>query len=355
MPTMPNQLKEILPPDNLSSILESPIRDQSHPVKWLLQNEGAGERQELVNTNTALRHILKTDPTWVNRQVPRLCDTENYENAAGALGEIRAYGYMLEAGIRVRPIPEDNAESTPDYEIEDGLAQVEVNAKQIHGAMASDLERFNQGHPGSEDELSITRVSGQTGLTTRIIVVDPCGRPASGENITENVISKICGIKRNETQFSSLRTSILWVDFQGEHWHLHTMVDQASPINSWNGEFYSGAIWYALYGWRGAPIFEHAGPDGSSPGSIVRMRHDGRYRLASKVDATIFSCPRHTILLENQNSTKRINEDLLKKIICLPWFRFESSYTRWPVDNLAQMIDLQRHSIENLRTQIERD
>ncbi|MCB2141365.1 hypothetical protein KQH29_00315 [bacterium] len=349
---MPNHLESLLSEDTLQAILASPPRDQLHPVRWLLQNDRKGMRQEYVNTNRALDWILRSDQPWVDRQLPRLSSTVNYEEVAGALGEIRAYGYMLEAGIIVEPVHESD-ESTPDFEIEEKSAQVEVNTKQMHEATARELDRFNQGQPGSEDESFKFLRDKEREIGGRIIVIDPCGRPEPGENVAENVISKICGIKARETQFSDTRPSILWLDFQGEHWHLHNMVDQVNPINTWNGEFYAGAVWYGLYGWKGAPIFEHASPDWQPPTSIVAMRHDGRFRAGTKVDAVVLSCPRHTVVLENPFSVKPISSELWTKTICLPWFRYEASYPRWPSDDLAQVIELQKERIESLSQQMD--
>ena len=73
----------------------------------------------------------------------------------------------------------------------------------------------------------------------------------------------------------------------------------ATPINTWNCGFYSGPLWYALYGWKGIPIFE-----GESIYSSVIIRHDGRFRMETKIDAVICSLPRCTMIFDNPFTKK---------------------------------------------------
>ncbi len=57
--------------------------------------------------------------------------------------------------------------------------------------------------------------------------------------------------------------------------------DSVFPLRTWHEKVYSGELWYGFYGKKGIPIFEGL--------SSVLMRHPGRYRDNSKIDACIVS------------------------------------------------------------------
>ena len=114
-----------------------------------------------------------------------------------------------------------------------------------------------------------------------------------------------------------------------------------------NNAFQSGELWYAFYGWKDAPIYEEFRLD-MLFGDVVKMRHDGRFRQDTKLDAVIISFSGDTIILENPYSQKPIKPWLWKRLVLLPRFNFEMSYTNWPAVNLRQRIELEEEKLKKL-------
>ena len=83
-------------------------------------------------------------------------------------------------------------------------------------------------------------------------------------------------------------------------------------------------------------------------GDVVKMRHDGRFRQETKLDAVIISFSGDTIILENPYSKKPIQPWLWKKLVLLHRFNFEMSYTNWPAVNLIQRIELEQEKLKKL-------
>jgi hypothetical protein len=184
----------------------------------------------------------------------------------------------------------------------------------------------------------------------------PLGRPKIVKTITENplietiteeAISKLASIKQTERQMSSEETSILWLDFQDEIWNLLDTRDRVLPLKTHNNAFQSGELWYAFYGWKDAPIYEEFRWD-MLLGDVVKMRHEGRFRQDTKLDAVVISFSGDTIILENPYSQKPIKPWLWKRLVLLPRFNFEMSYTNWPAVNLRQRIELEKEKLIGL-------
>ena len=341
---MTDQLKQFLElsESEIENIRNTSIKDRCHPVKRLLYPKDRGERdfQVIKNTERALRHLQQHHTQWLRNLKPRLLNIDDYSNSSGALGEIRAFGAILEAGISVEPIIENGA----DFGVEDNQEKVfiEVHSKQLHDKESESLEKFYNDLRNERTESD--RNTGWVIAEHRTV---PYGKPQEGENVTENAISKLCAIKQREHQMSTDYTSIIWLDFQDELWELLDTVDRVLPVRTWNRAFYSGALWYAFYGWEDAPIFEHFRLD-RLLGDVVKMRHPGRFRNSTKLDAVIISFSRNTVILENPFSKKAIKPSLWKKLIFLPWFNFEYSYTNWPAVNLRQRIELEQEKLIGL-------
>jgi len=351
---MTDQLKHLFNFDDLEikKIENTTIKDRWHPVKRLLHSRARSGRDERVifNTEIALRHILEHHEKWLMSLKPRLLYVDDYSTPSGALGEIRAFGYLLRTGVSVNPV----GKAGSDFLLSEGeeKAFVEVHSRQSNPDEAKALENFykkilrNIAPYGKANQ-------GSYFLEHRTV---PLGRPkirktkdgeTIHETITENAISKLASIKATEHQISPDETSILWLDFQDEIGDSLDTRDRVLPLITHNNAFHSGELWYAFYGWKDAPIYEEFRLD-MLMGDVVKMRHDGRFRQDTKLDAVIISFSGDTIILENPYSQKPIKPWLWKWLVLLPRFNFEMSYTNWPAANLRQRIELEEEKLKKL-------
>lgn len=309
----------------------------SHPIKSILFPDN--NHSPLVNnTMRALRII---DKNWILSKKDRLLNLKKYDAAASVLGEIRAYGYLMECRLSVKSIS-IKSKPTPDFEIENGNEKVLV---EVYNKLYDDKEL------NALDEFHSEKISLKQGqVISRMHSVFPFGKPKSGENVSENAISKLASTKdeKKKKQLSENHTSILWLDFQDDVWWIFD-VNRVFPIITRDGLIHSGAIWYAFYGWKGAPIFERHNLELIRIGAYPKMKHEGRFRQTTLVDAVIMVFPKHTVILENPNSLKPVKPWLWEKLISLPNFNYEYSYLNWPKDNLKKRVELQKQLIKALQ------
>ncbi|MEG3955152.1 hypothetical protein [Microcoleus sp. herbarium2] len=344
---MTDKLKHLFNFDDLEikKIENTTIKDRWHPVKRLLHPRAKFVRDDLViyNTEIALRHILEHHENWLMSLKRRLLDVDDYSTSSGALGEIRAFGYLLWAGVSVNPV----GKAGSDFLLSEGeeKAFVEVHSRQSNSDEAKALENF-YNKLRKKDSHGKANQGSYFWDQHRTV---PLGRPKIGETITENAINKLASIKGKEHQMSPDETSILWLDFQDEIWDGLDTRDRVLPLRTStpNNAFQSGELWYAFYGWKDAPIYEEFRLD-MLLGDVVKMRHDGRFRQDTKLDAVIISFSGDTIILENPYSQKPIKPWLWKMLVLLPRFNFEMSYTNWPAVNLKQRIELEQEKLKKL-------
>ena len=139
---MTNELKLLLDDAEIECITNTTLKDRCHPVKRLLDPRDEVERdfQVIANTERALRHLKQHHTQWLMNLKPRLLNIDDYSTSSGALGEIRAFGYILEAGISVKPISRNGA----DFLVEDNQEKVliEVHSKQLHDKESESLEKL---------------------------------------------------------------------------------------------------------------------------------------------------------------------------------------------------------------------
>ena len=330
---------QFLSGDQINIIANAPRKDRSHPTKKLFCNDNKN-LYVYYNTEFALSKILSEDKPWLESQKDKLSAIDDYSTASAAIGEIRAYGYLIGAGFQVAPITPSKNDNTPDFVIKNSEGEeieVEVNSKQYSEDESLELEKFN----------SQTNSAQHSSTTIREHVVTPFGKPKPGENVTENVISKLTAIKQNEKQFSPDKPSILWLDFQDELWTLGLKVDSTQPIRTWREEFYSGELWYAFYGKKGLTIFEQSSVEPRIKSNIT-MRHEGRYRYDSKIDATIISLPEHTVILENPFSKNKLPNWFWDSAVFINRLNFENSWTNWPENRLKERIETEEDRIKEL-------
>ncbi len=344
-------VNSIFDPSEIDLVKNIPIKDRQHPLKRLLFPQDEWSNQVAVNTERALRQILfsKNGPGKLYREwKSRVLDIDDYSNSSSALGEIRAFGNLLSTGLPIKRISKSGA----DFSIENDNNRVliEVFSKQSDISESDKLDKFNN-RPLAERAYN-TKTSLNSDAVDWFIdthSTTPFGQPKNiKESITENAISKLASIKNKEHQISETETSLLWLDFQDETWNLLATPERIFPIRTWNRGFYSGEFWYAFYGWKGAPIFEDFRNDISPSRRLFRMRHEGRFRTNTKLDAVVISLKRNTFILENIYSKKPLEKSVLERLIFLPWFNIEHSYTKWLEPNLEQRIELEKQRIISL-------
>lgn len=323
--------------DEKQAVRGYPSKDRRHPTKRLLFPEDR-DRQVATNTDIALAFVTRTHQDWLQIVKPRLLVNPDFSESSATWGEIRALGYLLNANIDVSFPEVKKDQKRPEFILDfDGKKViVEVKSEQMNAGEARELEEFHKA----------TETPSKQGFTSNIKVITPCGRPGENENVTINAIHKLAQIKSNETQVSETIPSILWVDLQDEAWGLVMNPDSTFPIRSWKGAFCSGEFWYAMYGWKGAPVYE-------SIYEIIEMPHDGRFNQKTRFDAVVFSLERSVFMLENHNSSKPLPVEAIQAFLRLPWFRFEHCHLNWPANNLKSRIACEKDRILSLKNNIE--
>ncbi len=341
-PSSITSLSGFLTPQEMQKVTTIMGHARPHPIFLLLEREN-GTSQHRVNVDIALRQVSNADRAWLDRMKPRMIG-QNVTEASAALAELRAYGYLLGAGFSVTPVAPTKKMATPEFEVRDGNDRfiVEVHAKQQNTKTEEDLER----HRAAVAETH--REPGR--ITTHVHVVHPWGRPSvnkPGDSTTKNAISKICAIKGSERQLRSDMSSIVWMDFQD----LHTLdmaltAEQFSPLLSSQEHITSGAIWYALYGWKGAPVFEHVHYSHLDlPSQIQRMEHDGRFRLSNVVSAVIVSLPNATLLAETPRKERQLPPSVRLRFLGLPHAGIQHSIAEWSAGQVAATLIAGANSI----------
>lgn len=288
---------------------------------------------------------------WLHSLRPRLIRLDDPEEAAAALAELRVYGGLLRAGFEVSPVPR-RGDSTPDFVADagDGPVVVEVFAKHQDEDQKELLEDLERGKGRSDIERSTTKLQHAT-MTTATTVLQPGGAPDAdkpNDSTQANLISRLCAAKGNEAQFPTEGPSLLWIDLRNfGPWPEALALEQATPLISGRDGLTSGALWYAFYGWRGAPIFEE---DFFPEDRVVPMGHNGRFRLQgkrkSRLSGTVVTLHEGTILLENPWASHKLPPRARRHCERLPWFDLSRSACDWrPGDALAS-VELGRRQIE---------
>lgn len=312
-------------------------KDRRHPWRRLFFPHEE-DTAFIDNSSHALGLIFERDKGWIERKKRQLRSVQSFEAASSLLGEIRAYGSLLSVGLETRPA-KVGSKSEPDFLVESNVF-VEVHTKQSEPSEAYALERFN---PGSQ-----LTTRGLTGIHPN----SPFGAPNRDDSVTRIAIQKLAQIKQKEeevkNQFSVLNPSILWLDFQDETWNRILDASSAKPLTVWNEEYYSGPLWYAFYGWTGAPVFQGETKLQRPRRTVNRMEHEGRFRRGTKIDAVVASLPRDTIILENPLSKKPIQSWIGDKLASLPNYNSDCSFVDWPNGNLSARVAAQTALLEAL-------
>ena len=297
---------------------------------------------------------------WLERKKPMLLDQKDVNNSSAAMAEIRTFGGLLEAGFDVNPVPEDKKESTPDFYGRVGSQQVAFEvAVKLQDRELDELERqiydakWGKGTVPEGVSHSVHR-SDQILVTSFESASQPFGSPnpkKKDDSVQTNAISRACGIKRDEQQLPDDGASVLVVDFNdfGNPLAPLTLIEQAGPIIAGIDGFTSGALWYAYYGWKRAPVFEGD--------RCFRMQHDGRFRLTgekkSKLSAVLLMMPEHVVCFENGAAVCPLVEDTRLCITRFPWFELKHSLLEWEPGDVERQVELHRHMIGRLEARFE--
>ncbi len=320
-----SSVTEFLTAEEQSTLKKTVAGKRPHPTGLLLLRE-EGRSQEAANTNRALKQVSLVDQSWLHKMKPRMIG-KNLTDSAAALAELRAYGSLREAGYEVTPV-RVLEKPTPDFMISDGKVSsvVEVHAKQFFEETEKQLLQHHKW---------VTEQPKSPGVAVYTHVVHPFGKPIPGkpgDTVTANAISRICAIKQREHQFPEDMSSILWLDFQDLFtWNMSMTVDQFRPVISWNEHLTSGALWNGLYGWKGAPIFEHCHYSQLDlPSQIGQMRHDGRFLQPKKrLSAVITSLPTATVLAESPVKERQLPREIRLRSLGLPHAGIHRSIAEW--------------------------
>lgn len=291
---------------------------------------------------------------WLKTKTAKLLDQNDVNNASAAMAEIRTFGGLIEAGFDVKPVPETD-EKTPDFIAQIGhqAVAVEVAAKhqdreadelqgRIHDAMHGD---------GPVPEGVGHHVHRGRGVSIRMLesVQQPGGRPDPSkpdDSVQANMISRVCAIKGGEHQIPDDLAAVLVVDFNdfGNPLTPFTLIGQTAPAIASRDGFTSGALWYAFFGWKGAPVLEGD--------KRVKMGHDGRFRMQgdrkSKLSAALLVMPEHVVCFENPSAPFPLAEDTRLSIARFPRFDLKHSVLEWTPGAVERRVELDGGMIARL-------
>jgi hypothetical protein len=305
-------------------------------------------------TNEAVCRVesAKEGAQWLESLKPRLMPVAGHSAIASAMAELRCYGALLEAGYDVVPVPTAQ-HPTPDFEVRGpkGCMFVEVASKQEDGDQTKISQQIADGETPEGVERGTMEERHGVNIKTTERVVHPFGAPNPNkpEDSTQaNAISRLCAVKGKETQAQD-STTLLWIDLRElGQWPEICTPDQFDPINTGRrgGALTSGFIWYALYGWKGAPIFEEVY---SGQEKIVIMGHNGRFsdrEKYSRYAGVVVCIPKATAFFENPYGTAPLTNLLRIRLHALPWFDIARSVASWAPNLAGSSTNLSRKMIE---------
>ena len=340
----------IVTPEEIERLYQSRSLGAGHPLIALAKSEAHQEVK--TNTERAARGILRTNPDWLSKVKARLIDTSDPSNASSALGEIRAYGALLETGMAIRMNPYVPGKNViPEFEVDggDGATIVEVHSRQLDRAQAKALEK-HRAHLHAEHKIAVEEAKrdGKVGVvTSSTIGVVPLGAPdrsKAGDSVLTNAISRICGIKNDDKQIDPAKPFVLWLDLQDPLvWGAGLSEQQFAPIytQSRDGRVGTGALWFALYGRKSDPMIEMFGLDYRQ----TAMLHEGRFALSPKISAVVYSLPDATVLMESPSAAMPLPARFRGSLLKAPSFRLDFSLCDWKPGLVRSQSDLGRELV----------
>jgi hypothetical protein len=350
MNTMPDYLG-IIAPQEINQVQKAIAAGTRHPLLALARSESAN--QVATNTEAAARHVFRKNESWLRALKPRLLDRTDTANASSVLGEIRAYGALLETAMKVTPAPTvPGSNVSPEFEADagDGSIIIEVHSRQLDAAQVQALEQHRQDleqkHKANVDK---SKAAGKSRVvTSSAIGVTPFGAPDGlkpGDSVLTNTISRICNIKKGDKQIDPAKPFILWLDLEDPivwGW-LSISLAQLVPVytEQKDGAVGAGGLWYALYGKKGDPMLEMQGLDYRR----ASMLHDGRFTLSPMISAVVYALPKATVLFENPAPINRLPQNCRISLLKTPFFRLEYSCCEWALGLVESEVHLQKRKV----------
>lgn len=297
-------------------------------------------------------------PDWLRKLKPRLVPPAERSEIASAMAELRCYGALLEAGYDVVPVPTNPHQPTPDFQVRrpNGAAiDIEVASKQEDGAQTIISERVAVGETPEGVERGVMEGRGAR-IETTIREVHPFGAPnpdKPDDSTQANAISRLCSVKGKEHQAKNV-TSLLWIDLRElGPWPSATDARQCEPIivGRRGGVLTSGAVWYAHYGWKGAPIFEEDAPGREKH---VRMGHNGRFADPDKparYAGVVVNLAETTAFFENPDVSVPLPDELRVCLHALPNFDVARSVASWTAGQAQASVDWGHRMIDAFHSQ----
>ena len=332
----------ILTPKEVEDLRSKRSGNWIHPVVSLALDSTRGV--VAANTERAGRIVLQANEAWLNSLRQRLLETSDLTNASSALGEIRAYGSLLETGMVVKPAPAVSGKPvSPEFEVQagDGPVIVEVHSKQMHPA---ERKKLDDQHKRLQAKVAQAIESGEkSGEPQNEVVADaaeiqPLGAAdpnKAGDSDVANGISRVAGIKDKEKQIDHQKPFVLWLDMQDPAvWGLPLAQEQLLPIYSLgtDGHVGAGILWHALYGRKGEPYISMQGFDFKA----IPMLHEGRFYQTMKahggptrISAIVISLPETVALMEHPEPIMRLPSKFRQALTRITAFRLEYSHCDW--------------------------
>jgi hypothetical protein len=291
--------------------------------------------------------------SWLKDLIPRLANLDSIDDPASALAEIRAYGALMAAGFVVTPIARDKDDTTPDFlaDADDGDVVIEVCAKHQDN-QETELQRAVHD-PNAELPPGVTRRTETTdrgSITMTMFEMMPAGKPdpnKPNDSVQANMVSRVCAIKQKEAQLPSDKPSVLVMDFAnfgGPHAASMISPSEAEPVATGHYGICCGPFWYAMYGWKDAPLFDEMSR------RIIKMGHEGRFRQKTKLSAVLIVLMNAVVLLENPWATYRLPERARLSLCRYPWFKLVHSIADWQPGLAEEQVAIDRRLIETMET-----
>lgn len=290
------------------------------------------------NTENCLELISQNQPAFLSSIEERLFDRSDYTNSSSALAELRAFGALCSTSLRPEEISTSN-DKTADFRLTVGEAQCLI---EVHTRFSSEDD---------ERQLQVEDVLGeQEGdiRIERISNVTPFGQPDESkpnDGVSTNMISKICAMKQEESQFEDDKINILWIDLQdSEVLRFSIDVEQCLPhyTYSYLRQYtmpYTGCVWQAFYGCKGDPVIESYMGTGFA---VHKMGHDGRFVQDSIVNFAVVSLPDALAVYENPRRTHMVDQDVRKMFYRMPLFSVQHSLLETYPNILESTIRMQK-------------
>lgn len=227
--------------ENVNELIEdlkSSSAQEYEYARKLMKYDGNGHLNHLEN---GIRIAKLKYRSWFNGKKSALVKSDK-TGINSMLGELRAVGNIDSVFPRsLTPQMGDGADFKALIGRKDVLIEVNTPLLSCKSVVAQYEDNSNNPIKISEKEIC------------------PFGRPSVSKkgvaaNVQGEAVSKIASIKQDEHQFEKNKINILYVDFMdpGSNPFKRMMDEQISPLACGNqGEFVSGAIWWAFFWEKG--------------------------------------------------------------------------------------------------------